>query len=282
MNIEKDKIIQYMQNWTFKQSKRGQDQPAEFGKNYIITPTGEIKISAKSNIKNGIFLHLLNKTITRLPYKFAETTTTVSFNITDCRLTTLNGLPRHITGSLYCENTPVRLDGSVETVEKTCLLENCGLESLENLPRNSERYFLKNNVLNSLAGIVSTKPRLQIDVHENKIRNLDGCPQHITTLKLAPQREHILSLDGIPAGLNYIMIDTTTPLLSLLDTDAYKADHIHFIEIDHPENYPDVKHKETAEKLLTLLQNYKNDSATDPMLFATILIRNGFKKLARF
>jgi hypothetical protein len=275
MNVEKDKIIQYMQNWEFKQGTRGQAQLAKFGKNYTITPTGEIEIILKSDAKNPVFVKYIGQNLTSLPFKFAEPKTIVTFDISVSSLTSLKGLPRHITGSLYCGHTRIILDGSVETVAQSCMFTGCNLESLEHLPKNTDRYFLNYNNLESLNGISSNKTPFEVEVQGNYISDLSNCPQNITYLNIALQKVPIKTLSGIPDTLEQILIDTNTPLLSIVNTKACQENRIQFIEI-----VTGAQNANVAEKLLDLI----NQSKTKPLPMMDLAIRlksAGFSNLAR-
>ena len=235
-----------------------------------VTDNGTVNISCPELSQQHSYsrYYHVSANMSKLPIKFGKVD--ISFLVTNCGLTTLENCPDIINGSFDCSDNPLTsLIGAPQIVTDHCDMANCGIKSCHGIPKNAKSYNLKNNEIESLEGLHSNQCEY-IDLQGNRLDNLQHCP-NTAYLFIQHQKQPIKSLEGIPSGVEYIMIDSTTPLLLLLDTNINDADRI---EIDPADPH--------AEEIKKLFVKHKNEQKSLPRMgFAIDLHRLGLGKRAK-
>jgi hypothetical protein len=181
-----------------------------------------------------------------------------SFYISNSGLSNLEGCPQIIQGNFYCSGNPLEsLNGAPKIVTDRCTMINSNLKTSIGLPQQCQSYYISNNEIHSLEGILSDKKSLLIAAAKNKITTLQGCPA--TTEILDISENPIQTLKGISEQIMHLIISMPCPLLSLYDTqikDFKTSDNTNF----GLEFFPEMGEKYKADETLIrdTLQKYKN------------------------
>jgi len=120
-----------------------------------------------------------------------------SFN----RLTSLEGAPQKVGGSLYCyENQLTSLEGAPQQVEGDFDCSNNRLTSLEGAPQQvKESFYCLNNQLTSLKG-APQQVEGSFDCTNNQLTSLEGAPQSVGG-DFYCIKNQLTSLEGAPSWI---------------------------------------------------------------------------------
>lgn len=188
------------------------------------------------NVNGSVYI---NQKMERLPIKFGEVTE--NFRASGLGLTTLEGLPHTIGGSLYLNrNKLTSLEGCPSRVPTDFQCDQNKLTTLEGGPSEVSFYRCLNNKLTSLKGAPKSvmtfladtnrlrslefcPDTLDLSVNFNLLNSLEGCPQNVrslhcnfnnlTSMEGAPEELHVLScgnnlltsMEGLPKKIRFTL-----------------------------------------------------------------------------
>ena len=265
--MDTNSIIELILNISHIQGEHNQDYTID------VTPEGIVNILRKEN--GNTSLHpmawgvVITEQMEKLPVKFGKIEG--YFHIEALGLTTLENCPDYVAASFSCSHNPLQnLSGAPKFISGECRMEDCNISSCHDIPKNCKSYFLKNNNITSLEGLVTNNQCISIDVSHNYLKNLHNCPP-VQYLFINNQKEQIQTLKGIPSTIEHIVLDTDTPVLLLLDTNITNFNRLTFV----PEG-------DEANRLKEFIEKYKKSGEDlDMVSLAFELKAAGLKKQAK-
>ena len=214
---------------------------------------GRYKIDPKTlDINSNDNIEITNKDITEIPDYIHFGTVGGYFDCSDCKLTSLRGCPKIVSGNFncfWCENL-TSLEGAPEKVGKNFHCSRCNnLTSLEGAPKEVGGSFYCSNCdsLTSLKGVsekigdeFSCMGCEKLEMFEmnmkqvktfncnvcSKLKSLKGLPKKISGSLKCSYCDSLTNLDGIPKEIDGHYVGMYNDKLNLTEQDVRKMSKI--------------------------------------------------------